>query len=55
MKRQDRVAYSRQEKNKPISKDIIKVGIWFSSVIGFLTGIVNGINALIEFIQKHFL
>lgn len=52
MKRQDRMEYSRREKNRTASEDIIKIGILFSSLIGFLTGIINAINALISFIQK---
>ncbi|MBI5973905.1 hypothetical protein [Staphylococcus caledonicus] len=55
MKRQERLAYSRQEKNRTIGKDIIKIGYKFSSFIGFLTGIVTLINALISFIQRTFL
>ncbi|HDG9757003.1 hypothetical protein [Staphylococcus epidermidis] len=50
MKRQER--YSRQEKNRPLSKDIVKIGIGISSVIGFTTGIINGIDTLIKFL-KH--
>ncbi|HBH8924921.1 TPA: hypothetical protein OWX15_002662 [Staphylococcus aureus] len=54
MKRQDRLAYNRQEKNRPIRKDIIKVCIGLSSLIGFFTGLINGLNALISFVQRHF-
>ncbi|EZW50439.1 TPA: hypothetical protein O1406_002456 [Staphylococcus aureus] len=50
MKRQER--YSRKEKNRPLSKDIIKIGIGISSVLGFATGFINFIDTLIKFI-KH--
>ena len=50
MKRQER--YSRKEKNSPLSKDIIKIGIGISTVLGTTTGIINGIDALIK-LFKH--
>ncbi|WP_168779941.1 hypothetical protein [Staphylococcus pseudintermedius] len=51
MKRQDRMEYSRREKNRTASEDIIK-SAFVLIANRILTGIINALIALISFIQK---